>query len=270
MENDEGCSVFWPEELPEGSKKCIEKILFGHNKNILKYGLTGGQESLYNDNSFLLIFEEGGVIFNLRVDEDNTLCASVEGMFIPWMYMPTAWLMINKLMAYVRTNTFDEYYEMKCLYEKELDEYLEEHNVEYSLPFDRAHNDIPFSFAVALGDPDIPGVRFFPCGSAVGSLPPIKTNSEDVSDELVTCLEISEPDTPAYDADFVIERLHSVHPFSRKDLNEKKIGFTNWAMKYVGTYPMNKRIEALRFLNSGKAVRFNRIREIMNNMKKYG
>lgn len=271
IEKDDGYDIIWPNDLSETNRIYLENILFDQNK---KNTFLFNRESLatsVNDNCFFLILDDGGVLFHLKNACHGDLCTNIEGLFIPKMYLSTAWIMIDKLAVYVLNGEFDELFESEVLYENDLDEFIEKTGHAYQLPFDISHYEVPFSFAIALVNPRIPTVEFYPCKS----LADMMNISQDKRKKDDLDHDVYESDDHSITAlgntqDFVIERFHPKKGLVRNILGSASGSYTNWSMRYTGPYPMANRVEMIKFLNSGKPVRFNRITELMNNMKQFG
>lgn len=174
---NEGYAFEWPRQISKNSRNVIRSIVYKHNRLAMHLRENqSGTEGLL-DNTYFLIFEEGAVLFRI-VEHKNDMCigSAVLGLYIDLDYLPTAWLMIDKLDRYLHAEGLEELTE--CMNRAVWEGEIERASMEVMIseeeldqippmswkrpPLNESGNKEPISFAVSMIDPEIDNVFYYP------------------------------------------------------------------------------------------------------------
>jgi|GEM_PF-2100912 hypothetical protein len=160
----------WPNELSERNQLLIQNIVYDYNKLAFNIEKSTDEAVDYSQNVYFLLFEEGATLFCIReiLSENGVAGAALMGMFIRREYLSTSWLMMNVLINFCREYDFQIDSLEGEVYENELedlyDNTCEKMNCSFALD-----NSKPYSFSIAVINPRINGVKFFPLERTIDS-----------------------------------------------------------------------------------------------------
>lgn len=258
----------WPEELSEASRQCIQKILYDYNKLAFELEKADEESVEYSKNIYLFHFEEGSVLFCLQ-GYDGTPCsyASVAGMFIDREYLSTAWLMLDKLISFILVYDFSKDSLNGLVYENELDFITEniETNQDYSYIWTGVEE--PFSFAIALLNPKLEEVKYFPFELSLDKILDgldyfkVKNLEKVLATKSVYSVGTSYSNVSDYWIERYPEEKKKKSLFDYFPQKNKGINHSLWVMKKsTGT---DSEITELKCLDDEKMVRFKKIKLAM-------
>ena len=262
----------WPSELADESRQCIKRILFDYNKLAFELEKDNSRVGDYSNNIYFFNFEEGSVLFCLR-ENDGIACmhASAMGMYIKREYLSTAWLMLDKLISFVRTYDFEVDSLNGLVFEHELDYIHNEITNKLDCSYIWNYDETPYSFAVAMLNPNIDGVRYYPTemtlDKVINGLDYFKIkslenifSSSHLYNKSIFCGGSNE---------YCIERYYDEHSrrgladfFSRRNSDSQ---YSLWAMRK--TSDGKNQVVNLKCLDKEKMVRFCKILDVMKSME---
>lgn len=249
----------WPDELSESSRLYIENIIYNQNKIAVNINNENLRKQALEDNIYFLIFEEGAVVFCLRAYQDANNCETVlMGMYISKKYITTAWLMLNKVITFVKNYDFAIDSLAGEVYESDLDYVITKAERKMDSSIIKIDNS-PYSFAIGLFDPKITNVEFYPC-KYINS---IAVNADCFTDETLSRVVESDCEFDEYlDEEyqkFLIERHNSQEKHSIRDIFKRKESHSLWDLRKTNIYGDD--VKELDFLEDKKIIPFSRIRE---------
>ncbi|MCR5502315.1 MAG: hypothetical protein K6F53_04860, partial [Lachnospiraceae bacterium] len=158
---EDGYSFSFPEQLSEESRHLLKRILYSYNRIYTGTSDREPSSADFPDGVWFFLLEEGAVLFGIRRYEWEDCCgAGLCGLFFEREYIPTAWLMIDKLIRLVRSDCFLSI-DAEILFEDELDRIIAE-SAPDGPAIDPEEDTEPFSFAWAALDPHLDHARYLP------------------------------------------------------------------------------------------------------------